>query len=79
MSLVSFPILAIVFTVGISTLAFAAGGGGAAGGSGAHAQPDGNRPSGEPGPAGATNNMHQASSTPVAAETDKPPVTPQVK
>ena len=56
MTLVSLPILALVFTVGLASFAFAAGGGGSAGGAGAQNQPASGLPLGEAGPVGSPNN-----------------------
>ena len=70
MSLVSLPLLVLVFTVGLASIAFAAGGGGSAGGAGAQNQPASGLPLGEAGPLGSPNNPRKA------AEPERPGAAP---
>ena len=70
MTLVSLPLLAVVFSVGIASIAVAAGGGGSAGGAGAQNQPASGLPLGEAGPLGSSNNPRRA------AEPERPGAAP---
>ncbi len=66
MDLVTLPILAIVFSVGLASFALAAGGGASSGGGDAQNHPASGLPPGEPGPAGANNNPRKTALPPDA-------------